>query len=83
MRIVSYRRDDGEIRFGVVDGDSVLDAGTDQSSLAMGPAIGTLKEVAVLAPIPKPGKVICVGRNYAEHAAETGSEVPDRPELFA
>ena len=49
----------------------------------MGPAIGTLGEVAVLAPIPRPGKVICVGRNYAEHAAETGSEVPDRPQLFA
>ena len=83
MRIVSYRRDDGEVRFGVVDGDSVLDAGNDLSSLATGPAVGTVKEVAVLAPIPRPGKVICVGRNYAEHAAETGSEVPDRPQLFA
>ena len=31
----------------------------------------------------RPGKVVCVGRNYAEHAAETGAPVPDRPQLFA
>ena len=30
-----------------------------------------------------PGKVVCVGRNYAEHAAETGSAVPTEPQLFA
>ena len=73
MRIVSYRRDNGEVRFGIVDADSVLDAGTALASHAAGPAVGTLKEVAVLAPIPKPGKVIRVGRIYADHAAETGS----------
>jgi 2-keto-4-pentenoate hydratase/2-oxohepta-3-ene-1,7-dioic acid hydratase in catechol pathway len=32
--------------------------------------------------VPRPGKVIGVGRNYAEHAAETGSDVPTRPQLF-
>ena len=83
MRIVSYRRDDGQVRFGIVDGDSVIDAGTQLDSLRAGAAVGSLDDVAVLAPIPKPGKVICVGRNYAEHAAETGSDVPERPQLFA
>ena len=39
--------------------------------------------VALVAPIPVPGKVVCVGRNYAEHAAETGSAVPTEPQLFA
>lgn len=34
-------------------------------------------------PIPRPGKIICVGRNYADHAAETGSEVPKSPILFS
>ena len=34
-------------------------------------------------PIVRPGKIICVGRNYAEHAHETGSAVPDRPILFS
>lgn len=34
-------------------------------------------------PIARPGKIICVGRNYAEHARETGSDIPTRPTLFA
>lgn len=29
-----------------------------------------------------PSKIICVGRNYAEHAAELGNEVPKEPLLF-
>jgi acylpyruvate hydrolase len=83
MRIVSYRRDDGAVRFGIVDGDTVLDAGSDLLRIAPGAAVGGLDDVELLAPVPRPGKVVCVGRNYAEHAAETGSPVPDRPQLFA
>ena len=30
----------------------------------------------------EPSKIVCVGRNYADHAAEMGSDVPDRPLLF-
>lgn len=30
-----------------------------------------------------PGKIIAIGRNYAEHAAETGSDLPDKPLIFA
>lgn len=30
----------------------------------------------------RPGKIICVGRNYAAHAAELGNSVPERPLLF-
>ncbi|MBT3199093.1 MAG: fumarylacetoacetate hydrolase family protein [Phycisphaerales bacterium] len=36
---------------------------------------------AVLAPIDPP-QIVAIGRNYAEHAAETGSEVPDAPLVF-
>lgn len=32
--------------------------------------------------IPRPGKVVCIGRNYAAHAAEGGAEVPTFPEVF-
>ena len=32
--------------------------------------------------IPNPGKVICIGRNYAAHAAEGGAETPTFPEVF-
>jgi 2-keto-4-pentenoate hydratase/2-oxohepta-3-ene-1,7-dioic acid hydratase in catechol pathway len=30
----------------------------------------------------RPGKIVCVGRNYLEHARELGNEVPERPLLF-
>src|SRR5271156_314316 len=39
-------------------------------------------EEAVLLPAVRPSKIVCVGRNYREHAAELGSEVPTEPLLF-
>ena len=33
-------------------------------------------------PIPSPGKIICIGRNYAAHAAEGGADTPTFPEVF-
>jgi 2-keto-4-pentenoate hydratase/2-oxohepta-3-ene-1,7-dioic acid hydratase in catechol pathway len=33
-------------------------------------------------PIPRPSKIICVGRNYVDHAKELGNEVPKAPLLF-
>lgn len=41
-----------------------------------------LTEVQCLAPISSPEKIICVGRNYADHAAEMGSEVKELPVIF-
>ena len=38
-------------------------------------------ESALLAPV-EPGKVVCVGKNYADHAAEMGGEVPPEPVIF-
>src|SRR5690242_3710144 len=40
-----------------------------------------LADVRLLSPI-LPSKVVCVGRNYADHAAELGNEVPKEPLLF-
>ncbi|MFJ2590254.1 fumarylacetoacetate hydrolase family protein [Streptomyces sp. NPDC087538] len=34
------------------------------------------------APVARPGKVVCVGLNYRDHAAETGAPVPERPVVF-
>jgi 5-carboxymethyl-2-hydroxymuconate isomerase len=34
-------------------------------------------------PLPRPGKIVCVGLNYADHARETGQPVPASPVLFA
>ncbi len=41
-----------------------------------------LAQVKVLAPL-RPGKIIAIGRNYAEHAKETGSDIPKAPIIFA
>lgn len=32
--------------------------------------------------VPNPGKVLCIGRNYADHAAELGNTTPTKPEVF-
>ena len=40
------------------------------------------KSVTLLAPVPKPDKVICIGLNYADHARESGVEPPPEPVVF-
>jgi len=49
-------------------------------------AAGALLErarVTLLAPVPRPGKVLCIGLNYRDHAAESNSPLPERPLLFS
>ena len=41
-----------------------------------------LSAVSLLAPIPFPPKIICLGLNYFDHASETNSTVPDEPVIF-
>jgi len=40
-----------------------------------------LSEASLMAPV-RPSKIVCVGRNYREHASELGNEVPTEPLLF-
>ena len=40
-----------------------------------------IRDVKFLPPV-SPSKIVCVGRNYSEHAKELGNEVPDEPLLF-
>ena len=42
-----------------------------------------LAETELLAPVPRPGKVVAIGRNYREHAEEEGVEPPPAPLIFA
>jgi 2-keto-4-pentenoate hydratase/2-oxohepta-3-ene-1,7-dioic acid hydratase in catechol pathway len=72
-------------RFGVVDGDSVLPL-ADGETLESFPRPRTdkavpLSDVTFLAPVA-PSKIVCVGRNYREHAAELGNKMPEEPLLF-
>jgi 2-keto-4-pentenoate hydratase/2-oxohepta-3-ene-1,7-dioic acid hydratase in catechol pathway len=39
--------------------------------------------VKLLPPIPDPAKIICMGLNYRDHAAETGAKIPSEPVLFS
>lgn len=40
-------------------------------------------DTPLAAPISRPGKVVCLGLNYADHAAESGQPVPQQPMLFS
>jgi 2-keto-4-pentenoate hydratase/2-oxohepta-3-ene-1,7-dioic acid hydratase in catechol pathway len=41
-----------------------------------------LRDAKLLAPIPRPRKLICVGLNYLDHARETGAQIPSVPTIF-
>ena len=45
-------------------------------------AITELSKVRLLAPVIPRSKVVCIGKNYADHAAEMGGVVPDEPIIF-
>jgi 2-keto-4-pentenoate hydratase/2-oxohepta-3-ene-1,7-dioic acid hydratase in catechol pathway len=42
-----------------------------------------LDELTLLAPVTRPGKVVAIGRNYKDHAAESGTQPPPAPLIFA
>jgi 2-keto-4-pentenoate hydratase/2-oxohepta-3-ene-1,7-dioic acid hydratase in catechol pathway len=46
-------------------------------------AIATMSRVKLLAPVPKPPKLICVGLNYRDHAIESKMELPKVPTIFS
>lgn len=83
MRLVSF---DGG--FGRVDGDHVVPMGEElMRYLSTGDARDgepvALATVRLLAPVPRPQKVVCVGLNYRDHAEETHQPIPEEPVLFA
>ncbi len=47
------------------------------------PLVFENKEVKIEAPVPAPGKMICVGHNYREHILEMKREIPEYPVVFA
>ncbi|GLZ08282.1 2-hydroxyhepta-2,4-diene-1,7-dioate isomerase [Actinomadura sp. NBRC 104412] len=82
MRIVRYSSD-GAARWGVLGDDDKVHAaeGRPWHDLRAGEVVGDLADVRLLAPAT-PSKIICVGRNYADHAAEFGNPVPEEPLIF-
>lgn len=49
----------------------------------LGLPVRTASTVRVLAPVGRPGKIVCVGLNYEDHALESTMEVPDEPLIFS
>ena len=48
-----------------------------------GPFLLPATSARLLAPVHRPGKIVCVGHNFREHVLEQGLPIPDRPTLFA
>jgi 2-keto-4-pentenoate hydratase/2-oxohepta-3-ene-1,7-dioic acid hydratase in catechol pathway len=68
--------------FGLIEGDNVFEiSGVPWGQWSRGAASSRLADVRLLAPV-EPSKIVCVGRNYAAHAAELGNEVPKEPLIF-
>jgi 2-keto-4-pentenoate hydratase/2-oxohepta-3-ene-1,7-dioic acid hydratase in catechol pathway len=83
VRIARFSHQDA-IRYGIVDGSELvvlagdpLFAGYETTGERV-----PLAEVALLAPVIPRSKIVCVGRNYRDHAAELGNDVPTAPMLF-
>ena len=86
MKICRFKfRGQTETRFGVVEGSEVLPfpagAAIEDFSKARTEAPLRLNDLQMLAPVA-PSKIVCVGRNYVEHAAELGNPMPVEPLLF-
>ncbi|MCX4746763.1 fumarylacetoacetate hydrolase family protein [Kitasatospora sp. NBC_01287] len=69
------------------DVDGAFLSGLDVSELAGAVERGELPVVDLAgrrigAPVARPGKVVCVGLNYRDHAAEAGAAIPTEPVLF-
>lgn len=85
---------DGQAQYGLVESvagrDAIVrilltppeDADGDMESLRTRRIEAIPLEQAVLLPPVRPSKIVCIGRNYREHAAELGHEVPKEPLLF-
>lgn len=63
-------------------GEAVMAKARQAASNPPQDALVARDSVALKAPVPRPGKIICVGLNYRDHAAESGQPVPDYPTVF-
>src|SRR6266851_3688725 len=70
------------LRYGLIEGENVVEiSGPPWGKWSRGSRSSRLAEVRLLAPV-EPSKIVCIGRNYAAHAAELGNEVPKEPLMF-
>jgi len=94
LKLVSYSTDDGTPHIGYIEdgeirplgGASILEYiehGRSAERQPGGGEVVALEEAWLHAPITRPQKIIAIGLNYEDHAAETGGEAPEKPIVFA
>lgn len=83
MRIARFSHN-GAITYGIVDETDLVVLSGDPMFAGFEPTGERvpISDVALLAPVIPRSKVVCVGRNYRDHAAELGNDVPAEPMLF-
>jgi 2-keto-4-pentenoate hydratase/2-oxohepta-3-ene-1,7-dioic acid hydratase in catechol pathway len=91
MRLVSFLRPDGTMGCGRLEGERVADLAVPgmRALLASGLLADTavnrewaLADIRLLPPVPYPGKILCIGLNYAAHVAEMGRTSAGHPAVF-
>ena len=82
MRVARVARPSGPVFVEVVDDHVVLLDGHPFGDIRRTDQAAPLAEVRLLAPII-PTKILCVGKNYADHAKEMGGDVPAEPLIFS
>jgi 2-keto-4-pentenoate hydratase/2-oxohepta-3-ene-1,7-dioic acid hydratase in catechol pathway len=89
MRLVTFRHGGSGATAGILFGNKVTGLGKSMLQVIFSGAppapIGEsfdLADVALLAPIPRPPKFICVGLNYRDHAIESNMAIPKVPTIF-
>lgn len=90
---IGARRDDHIVDLGIAAPDLPSDMGAllragaldaARAAVAKAGADAVIKDrIQYLPPVPDPGKILCVGLNYRDHAAETAFEAPAYPILFS
>lgn len=84
--VIDYAADRGDLPSDllsvILGGDEALDA--IRRAVAAAPASARMPadRVSYLPPITNPPKILCLGLNYVDHAAEGGFQVPDYPTIF-
>ncbi|HLL97742.1 MAG TPA: fumarylacetoacetate hydrolase family protein [Rubrobacteraceae bacterium] len=92
MKLVTYSTGGGAPKVGYIEdggiqplgGGSLLEyivRGRSPDRQPGGEAVA-LEEASLHPPIARPEKIVAIGLNYEDHAAETGAEIPDKPVVF-
>ena len=94
MKLVSYSSNGGTPRVGYIEDGEVrslggasmleyIEHGRSAERQPGGGEVVPLGEARLYAPVARPAKIIAIGLNYEDHAAETGREIPEKPIVFA